>query len=88
MGKGERGGGGEMKAGVGGEVNVQKYTSAIQFCSGEIFFRAKHFLLMTIADSPLLGQSASGLQFDDDSGRSLLASSKPFILPFYSPLAD
>ncbi len=31
---------------------------------------------MTIADSPLLGQSASGLNFYDDSGRSTLADKK------------
>ncbi len=52
---------------VGG-VTVQKYTSVIQYCSGDIFL-----LLMTIADSPLLGQSASGLNFYDYSGRSPLA---------------
>jgi hypothetical protein len=31
---------------------------------------------MTIADCPLFGQSASGLNFYDDSGRSLLADKK------------
>ncbi len=40
----------------------------------EIFFsEPRIFLLMTIADSPLLGQSASGLNFYDDSGRRPLA---------------
>ncbi len=60
------GGGGEMRARVGGEVS--KY---IQCCSGEISFKSQEFLLlMTIADSPLLGQSPSGLNFYDVSGRT------------------
>jgi hypothetical protein len=81
MGKGERG---EMRAGVwGGGVKIQKNTSVIQCCSGEIFFRAKNFLLMTIADSPLLGQSASGLNFNESA-----SGLKAFIPSFSPPLAD
>jgi hypothetical protein len=49
----------------GGVVKVQKYTSVIQCCSGDIFFRAKNFFLTTIAESPLLCQSASGLNVYD-----------------------
>jgi hypothetical protein len=41
----------------GGSVKVQKYTSVIQCYIGEDFFRASIFLLMRIANSPLLGQS-------------------------------
>ncbi len=67
------GGGVGMKARVGGRCLRKKYTSVIQCCSREIFFRAKNvFLLMMIADSPLLGQSTSGLNFYDDSGCSPL----------------
>ncbi len=65
-----------MRAGVGGGggVKVQKYTSVIQCYSGDNFFQSQEFfLLITIADYPLLGQSASGLNFYDDSGRSPLA---------------
>ncbi len=40
------------------------------------------FLLMTIADSPLLGRSASGQSFYDDSGRSPLADLKPLFRNF------
>jgi hypothetical protein len=68
-------GGGDVKVGVrgGGGVKVQKYTSVIQCCM-EGFFQSQEFLLlMTIADSPLLGQSASGLNFYDNRGRSPLA---------------
>jgi hypothetical protein len=54
------GGGGDEGCNRGGGVNVQKYTIVIQCCSEEIFFRAKHFFVwMMIADSPLLGQSAT-----------------------------
>ncbi len=44
----------------------------------------------TIADSPLLGQSASGLNVYYDSGRSPLADSKPLFCHFsvFPPLAD
>ncbi len=50
--------------GFGGEnLKVQKYTSVTQCCSGEIVLRAKNFFVITIADSPLLGQSASKLIF-------------------------
>jgi hypothetical protein len=45
----------------------------------EFFQSQEYFLLMTVADFPLLGQSASGLNFNVDSGRSLLA---------FIPLAD
>jgi len=49
-----------MRAGVGGGRCV------IQCCSGDIFFRATNFfVLMTIEDSSLSGQSASGLNFYD-----------------------
>ncbi len=51
--------------GWGGGVKVQKYTSAITV--------ERYFFFMTIADSPPLGQSASGLNFYDYSRRSLLA---------------
>ncbi len=38
------------------------------------FFQSQEFLLlMMMTDSPLLGQSAIGLNFKDDSGRSPLA---------------
>ncbi len=39
----------------------------------KFFSEPRIFLLMTIPDSPLLGQTASGLNFYDDSGRSPLA---------------
>ncbi len=43
MGKGERGGGGGMRAGVGrGGVIVQKYTSAIQWRD---FFQSQEFFV-------------------------------------------
>jgi hypothetical protein len=58
----------------GGEgLKVQKYTSVIQCCSGEIFLRAKNFFVMTIADSLLWVQSASRLNVYDNSRRSQLA---------------
>ncbi len=66
MGKGEWGG-------EGGSVKVQKYATVIKCCSGDIFLEPRIFLLMTIADSPLLGQSASGLKFFVDSGSRPLA---------------
>jgi hypothetical protein len=69
MGKGERGGrGGESWGGGGGGVNVQKYISVIQCCSGENFFRAKNLFF---DDNSRL--SASGLNFYDDRERSPLA---------------
>jgi hypothetical protein len=37
---------------------------------------------MTIADCPLLGQSARGMNFYDDSGRSPLADKKPLFRHF------
>ena len=43
MGKGERGGGRMLE--VKEVSKVQKYTSVIQCCSGEIFFRAKNFFV-------------------------------------------
>ncbi len=56
-------GGGGMKAGVGGGgAAVERF-----------FSEPRIFVLMTIADSPLLGQSASRLNYYDDSGRSPLA---------------
>ncbi len=59
MGKGEQGGG-EMKAGVGGEVSKYKNTSVSSSAAEERFFQNQKFsLLMTIADSPLMGQSAA-----------------------------
>jgi hypothetical protein len=40
----------------------------------ERIFQSQEFLLlMTIADSPLLGQSDSGLNFDEESEHSPLA---------------
>jgi hypothetical protein len=39
----------------------------------EFFQSQELLLLMSIADSPLLGQSASGLNFYDDRGHSPLA---------------
>ncbi len=73
IGKGERGEGDEGW-GWGRGVKVQKYINPIQCRSGEIFFRAKNFfLLMTIADSLLLGKSATGQNFYQDSGPSPLA---------------
>jgi hypothetical protein len=68
------GGGEEMRAGVGGGVKVQKYTSVKQCYRGDIFSEPQIFLLMMVADSSLLGQSASGLNFYDDSGRCRLAN--------------
>jgi hypothetical protein len=52
---------------VGGGVKVEQYSSFIRCCSGEIFSEPRIFLLLTIADSSPLGQSASGLIFYDDS---------------------
>ena len=58
---------------------------------GEIFFPyCKNFFWLDddIAYCPLLGQSASGLNFYDDSGRCPLAELKPFSPSFMPPLAD
>ncbi len=56
-----------MQAGVGGEVSKYKNTPVLSSASVERFFHSQEFLLlMTIADSPLLGQYASGLNFYDD----------------------
>jgi hypothetical protein len=42
--------------------------------AGRDFFQSQEFLLlMTIADSPLLGRSPGALNFYDDSGGSPLA---------------
>jgi hypothetical protein len=51
--------------GGGGVVKVQKYISAIQYHSGEIFFSAKNFFVDDDIVLTLLGQSASGLNFYD-----------------------
>ncbi len=51
------GGGGNEGWDWGGGVKVQKYTSAIQYRSGEIFTEPRIFLFVTIADSLLLGQT-------------------------------
>jgi hypothetical protein len=40
------------------------------------------FLLITIADCPLMGQFASKLNFYDNSGRSPLADWKPLLRHF------
>ncbi len=73
MGKGELGGGGggEVEGGGwGGAVSKYKNKPVSSNAAGEIFFpEPRIFLLMTIHDSPLLGHSASGLNFYDDSGR-------------------
>ena len=64
-----------MRAGVRGEVsNIQKYVHQChQVLQCRDFFQSQEFfLLVMIADSPLLCQSASGLNFYDDSGRSPL----------------
>jgi hypothetical protein len=76
-GEGCVGGGGEMKAGVEGEVSKYKNTPVSSGAAVEKFFQSQEFfLLITIADSPLLGQSTSRLNFCDDSGVG------------HSPLAD
>ena len=41
--------------------------------SSSMLPRIRNFLVMTIADCPLLGQFASGPNFYDDSGHSPLA---------------
>ncbi len=59
-----------------GRNKVSKYKNTLASSSAAVerFFQSQEFLLlMTIADSPLLGQSASRLNFNDDSGRSPLA---------------
>jgi hypothetical protein len=68
------GGGGE---GWGGEgVSKYKKHQCYPMLQCREFFQTQEFLLlMTIADSPLLGQSANGLNFCDDSRRSPLADS-------------
>jgi hypothetical protein len=64
-----------MKAGVGGKVSKYKNTSVSSSATGERFFQNQEFfLLMTIADSPIMGQSASKLNFYDDSRGSRLAN--------------
>jgi hypothetical protein len=63
-----------MKAGVGGRCQSTKIHQCHPVLQWRDFIQSQEFfLLMTIADSPLLGQSASGLNFYDDSGRSPLA---------------
>jgi hypothetical protein len=63
-----------MKAGDGGEVSKCTYTPVPFSAAGERFFsKPRIFLLMMIVDSLLLGQSASGRNFCDDSGRNPLA---------------
>ncbi len=55
---------GEMRAGVGGGgVKVQKYTSAIQYLSGEIFFRAKKFLLDDDGELSAIGSDRLRTEF-------------------------
>ncbi len=59
-----------------GEVSKFKNTPVSSSAAAveRFFSEPRIFLLMTIAgDSPLPGQSASGLNFYDDSGRSPLA---------------
>jgi hypothetical protein len=59
---------------VEGEVSKYKSTPITSSAAVERFFQSQEFfLLMTIADSLLLGKSASGLNFYQDSGPSLLA---------------
>jgi hypothetical protein len=66
-------GGGEMKAGVGGRCQSTKIHQCHPMLQRRDFFRSQEFfLLMTIADSPLLSPSASGLNFYDYSGCSSL----------------
>jgi hypothetical protein len=44
---------------------------------------------MTIVDCPILGKSASELNFNDDSGSSLHASGLIVFIPsFFPPLGD
>jgi hypothetical protein len=64
-----------MRAGIG-DLEVSKYKNKPLSSSAAVeisFSEPSLFLLMTISDSPLLGQFASGLNFYDDSGRRLLA---------------
>jgi hypothetical protein len=62
-----------MKVG-GWEVSKYKNKPVSSNAAVEIFFSGSRiFLLMTLADSPLLGESASGLNFYGDSGRHPLA---------------
>jgi hypothetical protein len=55
---------------VGEEVSKYKNTPLSSNAAVErMFSEPRFFLLMTIADSPLLGQSASGQNFYDHRGR-------------------
>ncbi len=69
----------------GGEVSKYKNTPVSSYAAVDrTFSEPRIFLLMTIAiaDSPLVGQSASGLNFYDDSGHSFY----PVIFPSASGL--
>jgi hypothetical protein len=63
-----------IRAGVGGEVSKYKNTPIPSSAAVERFFsEPRIFLLMTIADSLLLGKSDSRLNFYQDCGPSPLA---------------
>ncbi len=74
MRKGWRGGGGDERWGRGGGVKVQKYISATQYRSREIFFIAKNFFVDDDSGHSAFGQTASGLNFYDNNGHSLQAN--------------
>jgi hypothetical protein len=69
MSDGEGGvGGGKMKAGVGEALSSTKILQCHPGMQWRDFFQSQEvFLLMTTADSRLLGQSAGELNFYDDS---------------------
>jgi hypothetical protein len=69
------GGGGvvEMRGRVGEEVSKCKNTLMPSSAARRDFFQIKVFFLMMRVDSPLLNQSASGLNFYVNIGCSLLA---------------
>ncbi len=85
-GEGKLGGGGrELKARVGGEVSKSKNTPVSPSAAVQRFFsEPRILLLMTIEDSPLLGQSASGLNFYDHSERSPIAIKSLYFFIFPS----
>jgi hypothetical protein len=69
--------------GLGGRCQSTKIHLCLPVLQWRDFFQNHVFLLMTIADSPLLGQSASGLNFYNNGGRSPLADYKPFFRHFF-----
>ncbi len=78
------GGAGGWGLGLGRRCQSTKIHQCHPVLQRRNFFQSQEM----IADSPLLGQSVSGLNFYDDSGTQSASGLKAFIPSFSPPLAD